>query len=384
MQEVLAQRAAIAASRSGTRPSRRYWAVVGNGLNRIAANELRIKLSELCYKSISCDITEDKKHIDLSAEPLILVCAAGLAGSNADDVAKEVAIYRAHRAAPIVIANEGDDRFSSARSRRSRFRRCTPLSASCSRAMAGHLFGYEAALAIDASARAAARGRAAAIAGRRASAERRPARRARAASSQPPATRVPRRACAPARYDGTLEAAHRGAARVAAALRDRRRAARRVPGRARQGRHAEHAWSTTSPPRSPTAIEELTRPIDAIKHQAKTVTVGISRSDETLLQVPLVREVLAAGRAARRAQLPVAAHARRARPGGRSRSPGAPATASRATSRPTRPRSTSSTRTVELRVAHARPTPPSAARSTASRPSARSPSRAAAATAARS
>ena len=43
------------------------------------------------------------------------------------------------------------------------------------------------------------------------------------------------------------------------------------------------------------AIEELTRPIDAIKHQAKTVTVGISRSDETLLQVPLVQEVLAAG-----------------------------------------------------------------------------------------
>ena len=45
------------------------------------------------------------------------------------------------------------------------------------------------------------------------------------------------------------------------------------------------------------AIEELTRPVDAIKHQAKTVTVGISRSDETLLQVPLVREVLAIGAA---------------------------------------------------------------------------------------
>ena len=28
-----------------------------------------------------------------------------------------------------------------------------------------------------------------------------------------------------------------------------------------------------------TAIDELTRPIDAIKHQAKTVTVGISRSE---------------------------------------------------------------------------------------------------------
>src|SRR5262249_9037254 len=31
------------------------------------------------------------------------------------------------------------------------------------------------------------------------------------------------------------------------------------------------------------------------KHQAKTVTVGISRSDETLLLVPLVKDVLAAG-----------------------------------------------------------------------------------------
>ena len=45
------------------------------------------------------------------------------------------------------------------------------------------------------------------------------------------------------------------------------------------------------------AIEELTRPVDAIKHQAKTVTVGISRSDETLLQVALVQEVLATGAA---------------------------------------------------------------------------------------
>jgi glucosamine--fructose-6-phosphate aminotransferase (isomerizing) len=44
-------------------------------------------------------------------------------------------------------------------------------------------------------------------------------------------------------------------------------------------------------------IEQLTRPIDAIKHQAKTVTVGISRSDETLLRVPLVQAVLAAGAA---------------------------------------------------------------------------------------
>jgi len=42
-------------------------------------------------------------------------------------------------------------------------------------------------------------------------------------------------------------------------------------------------------------IEELSRPIDAIKHQAKTVTVGISRGDEALFAVRLVRAVLDAG-----------------------------------------------------------------------------------------
>ncbi|MDO8363487.1 MAG: glucosamine-6-phosphate synthase, partial [Actinomycetota bacterium] len=43
------------------------------------------------------------------------------------------------------------------------------------------------------------------------------------------------------------------------------------------------------------AVEELTRPIDAIKHQAKTVTVGISRSDEGVLDRALVQEAFAAG-----------------------------------------------------------------------------------------
>jgi glucosamine--fructose-6-phosphate aminotransferase (isomerizing) len=43
------------------------------------------------------------------------------------------------------------------------------------------------------------------------------------------------------------------------------------------------------------AIEELTRPVDAIKHQAKTVTVGISRNDEGVLDRRLVQELLAAG-----------------------------------------------------------------------------------------
>ena len=43
------------------------------------------------------------------------------------------------------------------------------------------------------------------------------------------------------------------------------------------------------------AIDELTRPIDAIKHQAKTVTVGISRNDEKLVDRALVAKVLEIG-----------------------------------------------------------------------------------------
>ena len=67
-----------------------------------------------CYKAIACDTTEDKKHIDLSSEPLTLICAAGLVGSVADDAAKEVAIFRAHKGALIVIASEGEPRFGAA------------------------------------------------------------------------------------------------------------------------------------------------------------------------------------------------------------------------------------------------------------------------------
>ena len=152
MREVLERRPAIALAAQRHALTRRSWAVVGNGINRVAAEEVRIKLSELCYKSISCDITEDKKHIDLSAEPMILVCAAGLHGSNADDVGKEIAIYRAHKSAPIVIADDGEARFLAALETLTvpvvhpdvSFVLC---------AMVGHLFGYEAALAIDATAR---------------------------------------------------------------------------------------------------------------------------------------------------------------------------------------------------------------------------------------
>ena len=300
MEEALGVREAAAEAARAFGPSRRYWAIVGNGVNQIAAREIRVKLSELCYKSIACDGTEDKKHIDLSSEPLILVCAAGLVGSTADDVAKEVAIFRAHKAAPIVIASDGDRSFSSAVAVLT-VPATHPRLAFVLSTMAGHLFGYEAALAIDAQAR--------------------PLREAHAAID-----------AAAARIGGDLHGAHVDGEDLLLQLRPELapRCSTYLDG-LRAGAYNGHLEANTAVRLaghfryaleiSPldayqlefgkvgtpgvvledlsaglsAAIEELTRPVDAIKHQAKTVTVGISRSDESLLQVPLVVAALEAG-----------------------------------------------------------------------------------------
>lgn len=292
LRKVIASRDEIADVARRFAPSKRYWAIVGNGPNVVAAEEIRIKLSELCYKSIACDITEDKKHIDLSSEPLILVCAAGLVGGTADDVAKEVAIYKAHKATPIVIATESDERFAVAPAVISVPAVDSALAFVLS-AMVGHLFGYEAALAIDGSAR--------------------PLREARetienALVQEQGADAILRRVRHDIRpcserfldglrsgtYDGHLEAST--AVRVVGFLRDLASESpledyQRITGAVAtpSGFIDDLAAALTR------AIEELTRPVDAIKHQAKTVTVGISRSDEGVLDRPLVQAVLASG-----------------------------------------------------------------------------------------
>jgi glutamine---fructose-6-phosphate transaminase (isomerizing) len=291
MRSVLSTRGEIAEVAQRFAPSRRYWAVVGNGPNRVAAEEVRIKLSELCYKSIACDATEDKKHIDLSSEPLILVCAAGLQGSTADDVAKETAIFRAHKATPVVIANRGDLRYSSVATLE--VPEVDPALGFVLSAMVGHLFGYEAAKAIDATAR--------------------PLREAReviersvAHLSDPDAVLIEvathlgamiqsfHEILGSGDYDGQLEA--RTAIRLNEVFRDL--------GCERPVEEYQRRTGKVGSPsalldellaRLTVAIEELTRPIDAIKHQAKTVTVGISRSDEGVLESLLVQAVLAAG-----------------------------------------------------------------------------------------
>ncbi len=294
MEEVLARRAVIGSAAARHAPSRRHWAIVGNGPNRVAAAEVRIKLSELCYKSIACDATEDKKHIDLSSEPLILVCAAGLSGPNADDVAKEVAIYRAHKAAPVVIATEGGARYPAA------FDVLVvppahPMLAFVLSAMVGHLFGYEAALAIDAQALPFREARAAVEAVVSSAGEGADMLHNLAARLDAPAARF-LAGLADGSYDGSLDAAT--AVRVTALLRYAREHAPLDGYELEFGKVGTPSAVIQDLTDALTrAIEALTRPVDAIKHQAKTVTVGISRSEETLYRVPLVGELLAAGAA---------------------------------------------------------------------------------------
>jgi glucosamine--fructose-6-phosphate aminotransferase (isomerizing) len=266
--------------------------VVGSGPDRVAAAEVRIKLSELCYKAIALDTVEDKKHIDLSAEPMIFVCAPSISGPNATDIAKEVAIFRAHKAAPVVVVPEGEeDRFGSGVDVVA-VPKCHAELAFVLGAMVGHLFGYEAALAIDSQAA--------------------PLREARALLQEAfaagpgavapevlgPALQGAVRACLESlrsgAYDGSLNAST--AARLMLLLRYATGSLPVEGYEAEMGKvGAPAAVAEDLLGALGAAIDELTRPVDAIKHQAKTVTVGISRSEEQLLGSELVAEALAAG-----------------------------------------------------------------------------------------
>jgi len=298
MEELLDLRGHISKLANQFAPPRRHWAIVGSGGNVIAAEEIRIKLSELCYKSIASDVIEDKKHIDLSSEPMILVCANGITGSTIDDIAKEVAIFRAHKAAPIVITDSKPSKFPDALDVIP-VPSTHPHLAFVLATMAGHLFGYEAACSIDSQAQ--------------------PLRIAHAVIEELTNDRLTAQSFLPndevfnqlredirkvsnfffdelrnGRLNGHLEAST--SVRLASLL---RYSLGEIPLDLYQiefGRVGTPSLVIDELAKALVlAIEELTRPVDAIKHQAKTVTVGISRSDENLLDVPLVKRVLEAG-----------------------------------------------------------------------------------------
>ncbi len=149
MRKVLAMREIIKRSARKLAVTKTYWAAVGSGPNKAAADEIRIKLSELCYKTISSDYVEDKKHIDLSSEPLIIVCAAGSRSTVIGDIIKDTAIFKAHKATPVVIANEGEDRFNPYAADVFRVPPVAEHLAPILNTLVGHVWGYYAALSIN-------------------------------------------------------------------------------------------------------------------------------------------------------------------------------------------------------------------------------------------
>jgi len=289
MKQVLDQKDKIAQIARDSVLSRRSWATVGNGSNSIAAREIRIKSSELCYKAIAMDSTEDKKHIDLSSEPLIVVCAAGMDGSNADDVAKEVAIYNAHKALPIVITDDDSERFDGTNSVIIVPKVQKDISFILA-TVAGHILGYESAKAIDETALVL--------------------RQARGALAEIEAGQL--KSLNALKYIG--DALSDSSLKFFEAMSDKKYDAVLD---ASDAADLTKLFVALTPPFTPEllngncgglqtpqallncavsmlthSVDQLTRPIDAIRHQAKTVTVGISRSDDTLLRSPSVAYVM--------------------------------------------------------------------------------------------
>ncbi len=274
--EVLAHEATIAACAKAYGPYHRYWAVVGSGSNKIAAEEIRIKLSELCYRSIPCDFTEDKKHIDLSTEPLTLVVANDLPHLVAQDTAKEVAIFKAHSGKPIVFAALGERCFEPYAE--------TVLYLPSAGAgldfviatVAGHLWGLHAAKTMDASSI--------------------PFREAIALmSAQLDATGEPTQTELSKLHDSLAALVDRIAQGAMDAALPPRLAAQ-------LGQYLMRFSAADQRKPDPSVLhegvvllktihDELSRPIDTIRHQAKTVTVGISRPQQDI--APVIRRALA-------------------------------------------------------------------------------------------
>ena len=265
IQEVLDDEGAIAACAEAYAPYNRYWAVVGNGPNKVAAEEIRIKLSELCYKSIPVDFTEDKKHIDLSTEPLTLVVANDMPAALAQDTAKEVAIFKAHNGKPIVFAAKGETCFDAYAEAVVRLPSAGAGLDFVLATVAGHLWGFHAARAIDRRS-AAFRELASTVDERRVRGD---------ADLSDIADRV----------GAELERVAAGELDAALPPRLVARLALLAPRLRAPGDRAAVLAEAESVLRD--CFEETSRPIDTIRHQAKTVTVGISRPGREIAPVLL-------------------------------------------------------------------------------------------------
>ncbi|MEO0919736.1 MAG: SIS domain-containing protein, partial [Pseudomonadota bacterium] len=263
IQQVLDNEAHIGECATALAPYSRYWAVTGSGVNHIAALEIRIKLSELCYKSIPVDFTEDKKHIDLSTEPLTLVVANDLPSDLVGDVVKEAAIFKAHNGRPVVFATEGTDAeaFEEYAERVIALPAIGGDLAFVLATVAGHLFGFHAARAIDEG-----------------------AQKLKTIVSQINLIAMGAEdadlAATTDALDVFVEEAATGAFNSGLGAAD----IAFVANLGRKLGSSDDAASVAkaAEDRLRLAYEETSRPVDTIRHQAKTVTVGTSRPEDAL------------------------------------------------------------------------------------------------------
>ena len=268
IEEVLALKEEIASHAREYAPAHRYWAVVGNGANRIAAEEIRIKLSELCYKSIPCDITEDKKHIDLSTEPLTIVVANHLPDQLVQDTVKEVTIFNAHNGRPLVFCSRGENRFDSVAEHTIKLPRIGAGLAFVLATVAGHIWGIEAAKAIDA--------------------EGSKFKDIRLLITEAMTGLTPWDSqFLIKQLNDALDHIKDGRTDSALPARDVAAFARYVIWLDKEGPNvkADEARLSEALDILNRLVEETTRPVDTIRHQAKTVTVGISRPQEKISAV---------------------------------------------------------------------------------------------------
>jgi glucosamine--fructose-6-phosphate aminotransferase (isomerizing) len=287
MQKVLDDESSIVAAAEKFAPTRVHWAIVASGPNHVAASEARIKLSELCYKSIALDTVENKKHIDLSTEPLVLVFAAGNPEPVVNDVVKDVAIFKAHKALPIVFAAAGEKRFDPYAAAVVHVPKAPPFSSVALCALAAHLFGYHAARAIDENARF--------LAGIRATL-------AAATTDETARLSLPQSLATPRRefLDRLQRERFTSAMHPVTAV----RIATLLDVATGVGLLTPESEALLGDGRGDIlaafvnvlgeALDQCARPVDAIKHQAKIVTVGTSRPQETLTG-PVADELNASG-----------------------------------------------------------------------------------------
>lgn len=257
-------------------PTRRDWAVVGSGVTRAAADEIRIKLAELCYKSIATDQIEDKKHIDLSSEPLTLILTAGLSQVALRDAVKEVAIFRSHKSIPIVVCSQDFDEFNPYAAGVIQVPKASPAASVLLNVVVGHLWGYFCALAIDEGAERLREARATAVSF------------FTSPEGAPSGKALGRVMVLAKRFQEDLvKGRFNSSLSVQVATELTSLLGYLVGSKSLaqfadefQGRGTPKELSATFISVASKAIHELSRPIDAIKHQAKTITVGISRLEE--------------------------------------------------------------------------------------------------------